>query len=146
MVTWIPITIAGAPMPAPTGRFLLYCVAGGLSRILAKGGWLLWRAPLQLRKTFATRRSSLWAGTLSGCGSACRFTAFALADVALVRSVGQTEIVFTPLFSRFYPEHFHDNLESRWYPLLGHGPACPVCPGHQFPYFCRDRWPGQAGP
>ena len=27
--------IIGAPMPVPTGRFLLYCVAGGLSQILA---------------------------------------------------------------------------------------------------------------
>ena len=30
------------------------------------------------------------------------FTAFAIAQVALVRSVGQIEIVFTLLFSRFY--------------------------------------------
>jgi drug/metabolite transporter (DMT)-like permease len=35
-------------------------------------------------------------------GSACWFTAFALAPVGLVRSVGQVEIVFTLLFSRFY--------------------------------------------
>jgi len=39
---------------------------------------------------------------LSACGSACWFTAFALTEVALVRSVGQVEIVFTLLFSRFY--------------------------------------------
>ena len=44
----------------------------------------------------------MWVGTLSGLGSACWFTGFAIADVALVRAVGQVEIVFTLLFSRFY--------------------------------------------
>lgn len=44
----------------------------------------------------------MWAGTLSACGSACWATGFALTDVALVRSVGQVELVFTLLFSRFY--------------------------------------------
>jgi drug/metabolite transporter (DMT)-like permease len=41
-------------------------------------------------------------GALSACGSACWFTGFALAPVALVRAVGQVEILFTLLFSRFY--------------------------------------------
>jgi drug/metabolite transporter (DMT)-like permease len=67
-----------------------------------QGSWLAWREPRELRKAFTTWRSSCWAGTLSACGSACWFTAFALAEVALVRSVGQVEIVFTLLFSRFY--------------------------------------------
>ena len=56
----------------------------------------------ELRKAFTTWRSSAWAGTLSALGSACWFTAFALAPIALVRSVGQIEIVFTLIFSRFY--------------------------------------------
>jgi len=71
-------------------------------QILMQGAWLAWREPAQLRKSLTTWRSSMWAGTLSACGSACWFTAFAMADVALVRSVGQIEIVFTLLFSRFY--------------------------------------------
>ena len=41
-------------------------------------------------------------GTLSACGSACWATGFALTDVSLVGSVGQVELVFTLLFSRFY--------------------------------------------
>jgi len=60
------------------------------------------REPAQLRLAFTTWRSSAWVGALSACGSACWFTAFAMAEVALVRSVGQIEIVFTLLFSRFY--------------------------------------------
>jgi drug/metabolite transporter (DMT)-like permease len=71
-------------------------------QIIMQGAWLAWREPAELRKTFTTWRSSMWAGTLSACGSACWFTGFAIADVALVRSVGQIEIVFTLLFSRFY--------------------------------------------
>jgi drug/metabolite transporter (DMT)-like permease len=35
-------------------------------------------------------------------GSACWFSAFALAPVALVRAVGQVEILFTLAFSRFF--------------------------------------------
>ena len=39
---------------------------------------------------------------MSACGSACWFSAFALAPVAMVRALGQIEMVFTLLFSRFY--------------------------------------------
>ena len=67
-----------------------------------QGSWIAWREPAQLRAAFTTWRSSAWVGTLSACGSACWFSAFALAPVALVRSVGQVEMVFTLLFSRFY--------------------------------------------
>ena len=69
---------------------------------LMQGAWLAWREPDQLRLVFTTWRSSAWVGTLSACGSACWFSAFALAPVALVRSVGQVEMIFTLLFSRFY--------------------------------------------
>ncbi|MCW3473067.1 EamA family transporter [Limobrevibacterium gyesilva] len=69
---------------------------------LMQGSWLAWREPAQLRATFTTWRSSAWVGTLSALGSACWWTAFALAPVALVRSVGQVEMVFTLIFSRFY--------------------------------------------
>ena len=69
---------------------------------LMQGGWLAWREPEQLRRAFTTWRSSAWVGTLSACGSACWFTAFALAPVALVRSLGQVEMVFTLGFSRLY--------------------------------------------
>jgi drug/metabolite transporter (DMT)-like permease len=35
-------------------------------------------------------------------GSACWFTGFATAPVALVRAVGQVEVIFTLLFGRLY--------------------------------------------
>jgi len=83
-------------------RALFVLVVTNTLQVLMQGGFLAWREPRELRKTFTTWRSSSWVGTLSAMGSACWFTAFALAPVGLVRSVGQVEIVFTLLFSRFY--------------------------------------------
>jgi len=88
--------------PSLVVKALFAVVVTNTLQTLMQGGWLLWREPAELRKAFTTWRSSLWAGTLSACGSACWFTAFAMTNVALVRSVGQVEIVFTLLFSRFY--------------------------------------------
>ncbi|HYZ64034.1 MAG TPA: EamA family transporter [Acetobacteraceae bacterium] len=69
---------------------------------LMQGGWMAWRQPEGLRAAFSGWRSASWVGALSACGSACWFAAFALAPVALVRTLGQVEVVFTLLFSRFY--------------------------------------------
>ncbi len=69
---------------------------------LMQGAFLAWREPASVRAVFATWRSSAPVGALSACGSACWFSAFALAPVGLVRAVGQVEILFTLAFSRFY--------------------------------------------
>jgi drug/metabolite transporter (DMT)-like permease len=83
-------------------RALFSLVVTNTLQIVMQGAWLWWREPRELRKAFTSWRSSMWVGTLSACGSACWFTGFAIAEVALVRAVGQVEIVFTLLFSRFY--------------------------------------------
>ena len=88
--------------PSLVVRALFTLVVTNTLQILMQGAWLYWREPRELRKAFTTWRSSMWVGTLSGCGSACWFTGFAIANVAPVRAVGQVEIVFTLLFSRFY--------------------------------------------
>ena len=69
---------------------------------LMQGLYLVWREPSELRKAMTNWRSSCWVGILSAAGSACWFTGFAMTDVALVRAVGQVEVIFTLLFSRFY--------------------------------------------
>lgn len=69
---------------------------------LMMGTWLALRERDQLLAAMRTWRTSAWVGTLSALGSACWFTGFALAPVAMVRSVGQVEMVFTLAFSRFY--------------------------------------------
>jgi drug/metabolite transporter (DMT)-like permease len=85
---------------APRALFTL--LSTNLLQTLMMGGWLALRERDQLLASFTSWRSSVWVGTLSACGSGCWFTGFALAPVALVRAVGQIEMVFTLVFSRFY--------------------------------------------
>jgi len=81
---------------------LVALVLTNVLQTLMQGAWLALREPAQLRASFTTWRSSAWVGTLSACGSACWFFGFASAPVALVRALGQVEMVFTLAFSRFY--------------------------------------------
>ena len=99
---FIKLSVQALSGPSILVRALFALVVTNTLQTLMQGAWLLWREPRELRKAFTTWRSSSRAGTLSAAGSACWFAAFALADVALVRAVGQVEIVFTLLFSRFY--------------------------------------------
>ncbi len=83
-------------------RALATLVATNVLQTLFMGAWLARREPEQLRLAVSTWRSSGLVGVLSACGSACWFSAFALAPVALVRALGQVEMVFTLAFSRLY--------------------------------------------
>jgi drug/metabolite transporter (DMT)-like permease len=103
-LTTVFIKLANQALSGPSlfVRALFVLVVMNTLQIMMQGAFLAWREPAELRKALTTWRSSAWVGTLSALGSACWFTAFAMAEVALVRSVGQVEIVFTLLFSRFY--------------------------------------------
>jgi drug/metabolite transporter (DMT)-like permease len=103
-LTTVFIKLANRALSGPSlfVRALFVLVVMNTLQIMMQGAFLAWREPDELRKAITTWRSSAWVGTLSALGSACWFTAFAMAEVALVRSVGQVEIVFTLLFSRFY--------------------------------------------
>lgn len=83
-------------------KALFTVVLTNAMQTVMQGGWLLWREPGQVRAVFRTWRDSAKVGALSAAGSSCWFMAFALAPVALVRAVGQVEILFTLLFSRFF--------------------------------------------
>ena len=102
--TTVFIKFANQALPDPNLviRALFGLVVTNTMQIAMQGAYLLWREPQELKKAFTTWRSSMWVGTLSGCGSACWFTGFAIAPIAMVRAVGQVEMVFTLLFSRFY--------------------------------------------
>jgi drug/metabolite transporter (DMT)-like permease len=67
-----------------------------------QGSYVLWREREQVPKIFKSWRVSGQVGLLAALGSACWFTGFATAPVALVRAVGQIEVIFTLLFGRFY--------------------------------------------
>ncbi len=103
--------LAGVGIKAATGVLgvtdgvlaaLLALVTTNVLQTLMQGGFMLVRERAGLRSAFSEWRSAMWVGVLSACGSACWFAGFALAPVALVRTVGQVELVFTLLFSRFY--------------------------------------------
>lgn len=84
-------------------RAALWTLAATVAlQTLMQGGYLFWRERDQLRAVFATWRISGQVGLLSSIGSACWFTGFATAPVALVRIVGQSEMVFTLSFAHFY--------------------------------------------
>ncbi len=67
-----------------------------------QGSYILVRERDEVPKIFRSWRVSGQVGILAALGSACWFTAFASAPVALVRAVGQVEVIFTLLFGRFY--------------------------------------------
>jgi drug/metabolite transporter (DMT)-like permease len=69
---------------------------------LMQGGYLFWREREQFAKIAASWRISGQVGLLASLGSACWFTGFATAPVALVRIVGQVEVLFTLGFAHFY--------------------------------------------
>ena len=103
-LTSVLVKAANLELPGddPILRALATLVATNILQTIMQGSWLLAREPEQVGAVLASWRTSAQVGALSACGSACWFTAFALAPVALVRAVGQVEIIFTLLFSRFY--------------------------------------------
>ncbi len=89
---------AGSPV---LGALVTLCIMNGMQTLL-QGSYLLWREPTEVAKVLGSWRDSAWVGALSASGSSCWFIGFATAPVGLVRAVGQVEILFTLLFSRFY--------------------------------------------
>jgi len=69
---------------------------------LMQGVYLAWRERDQVARVFVEWRTAAQVGLLSSLGSACWFTGFASAPVALVRIVGQVEVAFTMAFAHFY--------------------------------------------
>jgi len=98
----IKAAVIALAAPDPILSALLALVVTNTLQTAMQGAWMAWREPAGLRAAFTGWRSGAWVGTLSACGSACWFTGFALAPVALIRTVGQVDVVFTLLFSRFY--------------------------------------------
>ena len=88
--------------PDPVLAALIVLAVTVPMQTVLQGGWLLWREPGEMRRVFSSWRVSGQVGLLSALGSACWFTGFATAPVALVRIVGQVEVAFTMAFGHFY--------------------------------------------
>lgn len=69
---------------------------------LMQGGYVFLREREQYRHMWHRRGLCTMTGLLAAVGSACWFTGFVFAPVALVRIVGQVETIFTLLFGHFY--------------------------------------------
>ncbi len=100
---------------------LLALVAVQTWQTLMQGSYVLWREREQLPRVFATWRTSGQVGLLAALGSACWFTGFATAPVALVRAVGQVEVILTLGFSRFYLKEARKPGEALGLLLVGAG-------------------------
>ncbi len=88
---------------------------------LMQGGYVLLREHDQLRPVLRTWRTSVQVGLLAALGSACWFTGFATANVALVRTVGQIEVIFVLLFGHYYLNERFSRTEALSLLLVGLG-------------------------
>ncbi len=108
---------------------LLALVAVQTWQTLMQGSYVAWREREQLPRVFATWRTSGQVGLLAALGSACWFTGFATAPVALVRAVGQVEVILTLGFSRFYLKEARKPGEVLGLLLVGAGVALALIGG-----------------
>jgi drug/metabolite transporter (DMT)-like permease len=84
----------------PAALVTLVAVLG--LQALLQGAYVAVREREQLARIARSWRVSGQVGLLAAMGSACWFTGFATAPVALVRAVGQVEVIFTLAFGRYY--------------------------------------------
>jgi drug/metabolite transporter (DMT)-like permease len=100
---------------------LIVLVVVNSSQTILQGGYIVLREPDQVRRVFQSWRTSALVGVLASLGSACWFTGFATAPVALVRAVGQVDIILTLGFSRFYLKEARKPGEALGLFLVGTG-------------------------
>lgn len=86
-----------------------------------QGAWLLARERGEMHKLLGSWRMSGQVGLLSALGSACWFTGYATAPIALVRIVGQVEVAFTMAFGHFYLKEPMQRSEAIGLLLVGTG-------------------------
>lgn len=88
-------------MPALLKALLILLITNVLQTAM-QGGFMAWRQRRQLRECLIAWREAAPVGILSSMGSAAWLTGFSLTHVALVRGLGQIEILFTFLIGHFY--------------------------------------------
>ena len=80
----------------------IYCLCWvAVIQTVGLGLYLRWRDPAALHEVLRSWRSSSWIGITGVTASACWYAAFALQATAYVLSVGQVEVMFAFLVSRF---------------------------------------------
>jgi drug/metabolite transporter (DMT)-like permease len=69
---------------------------------LLMGAYLSLREPLQVRKVITSWPIAIWVGLIGCISSICWFTAMTLQNAAMVRALGQVELLFTLITSIFF--------------------------------------------
>lgn len=96
----------GASLSLPSGdvflRASLTLAVATAVQALALGLWLAWRERGEIGRVLAAWRISGLVGLTSMLGSLGWFTAFTLQTAALVKALGQVELIFTFLLSVFW--------------------------------------------
>ncbi len=88
-------------------------------QFLSMGLWLLWRDRAELRAVWQTRRTGVFVGLTSLCGSFCWFFAFTLQNAAYVKALGQVELVLSLLASILFFRETITRREIAGITLLG---------------------------
>jgi len=99
------VSIRAGSLSLPAGDFvtraiMTLAVMNSLQTIMM-AAYLAWRERSQIARVIATWRSSAVVGLLSVVGSACWALAMTLENAAHVRAVGQIELIFTFIASRY---------------------------------------------
>ena len=98
------VSYRGAALALPEGGTILRGVVtlAVVTALQAAGMtlWLLWRDRAEIERVARRWRATAPVGLLSGLGSACWFTAFAMQQAALVKAVGQVELLASLLVGR----------------------------------------------
>lgn len=91
----------GEQTPVLLKALLVLLVTNSL-QVVVQGAYMLKFARCDLWQCLVAWRRAWPVGFLSAMGSAAWFAGFALTQVALVRGLGQIEVMFTLLFGHFY--------------------------------------------
>lgn len=108
------VCFRGASLALDAGNFFeragLTVVAAVTMQTVIMGAYLLVREPGELARVARTWRVALWVGAIGMIASAGWFTAMTLKNAAVVRAVGQVELLFTIATSVWF---FKERLRTR---------------------------------
>ena len=84
---------------SPINRAILTLTCVLVFQVIVMGGWMLIFNRTELKAVWKVRSIAIWVGLTSLAGSFCWFWAFSLVNAALVKAVGQVELLFSILAS-----------------------------------------------
>lgn len=102
-------------------KALLTLATANVLQTLVQGAYMAKFTPAELAKTLALWRRAAPVGVLSALGSGCWFAGFALTSVALVRGLGQIEVIFTLAVGHFFLRERVRPGEATGLALVGFG-------------------------